>query len=61
MTNATKPEAGKVRFFEDSDDRGYWVGLERFDGKRWASLSPEHPTFFTIEAAKAYIRMKFGQ
>jgi len=53
-------EVGTVRIFEDCDDRGHWFGLEQYDGKRWTCINPAHPTFFTHDAAHAYVRMKFN-
>jgi hypothetical protein len=54
------PKADQVRVFEDCDDRGTWFGLERRNGKGWMTINPEHPTFWTREAAEAYVRLKFS-
>lgn len=53
------PKADQVRVFEDSDDRGAWFGLERWNGNGWMVINPEHPTFWTREAAENYVGLKF--
>jgi hypothetical protein len=52
-------ETGTVRVFEDADDRGHWFGLEQWNGSGWTNLRPEHPTFWTRDAAENYVSLKF--
>ena len=55
---AYKIEKANLRYFEAEDDRGYYVGLEEFDGRRWLNCGHKRPTFLTVDAAEYYINAR---